>query len=45
MSIAILLLAVGVRYCINAGRASFAGMEVNLYLLNGAVVGQKLRIE
>ena len=55
--IAISLLAVGARYCINADRASFVGiiraiiigifvgMEVNLYLLNGAVVSQELRIE
>ena len=53
--IAISLLAVGARYCINADRASltgiiraaiigiFVGMEVNLYLLDGAVVSQELR--
>ena len=53
--LAISLLAVGARYCINADRASltgiiraaiigiFVGMEVNLYLLDGAVVSQELR--
>ena len=53
--VAISLLAVGARYCINADRASltgiiraaiigiFVGMEVNLYLLDGAVVSQELR--
>lgn len=53
--IAISLLAVGARYCINADRASFAGIvraivigvfvgvEVNLYLLDGATVSQEMR--
>ena len=53
--VAISLLAIGARYCINADRASltgiiraiiigiFVGMGVNLYLLDGAVVSQELR--
>ena len=53
--IAISLLAIGARYCINADRVSltgiiraiiigiFVGMKVNLYLLDSAVVSQELR--
>ena len=53
--IAISLLAVGARYCINADRASFTGIiraaiigvlvgiEVNLYLLDGAAISQEMR--
>ena len=53
--IAISLLAVGARYCINADRASIAGIvraviigvfvgtEVNLYLLDGEMLSQEMR--
>lgn len=55
LPIAISLLAVGARYCINADRASFAGIvraviiglfvgvEVNLYLLDGTGLSQEIR--
>ena len=53
--IAISLLAVGARYCINADRISFTGIiraaiigvfvgiEVNLYLLDGAAISSEMR--
>ena len=53
--IAISLLAVGARYCINADRASFTGIiraaiigvfvgiEVNLYLLDSAAISPEIR--
>ena len=53
--IAISLLAVGARYCINADRASltgiiraaiigvFVGIEVNLYLLDDAAISPEMR--